>query len=294
MILFWLICALFVVIALAFILPPLLQTEPGSDELDLGQANIAVYRDQIEELKADLNNGLVSDEQYQVDRNEIEARLLDDVSITTPSKRPNVKTKPVPDRRLTYSLVLGMPLVAVLLYLQIGNRGAINGVAVATPPAAARAETTEQSGEQQRVAGNVEALAKRLAENPNDADGWAMLGKSYTMLEKYADAGSAYEKATALKPDDPNLLAEYAFALGMANNKSLQGKPTELLQKALTLNPDNPKALQLAGSAAFEVKNYQQAIAYWEKLLQKTQRDTELGQVLADQITEAKKLSGRE
>jgi cytochrome c-type biogenesis protein CcmH len=191
---------------------------------------------------------------------------------------------------LVYSLTLGIPLVAVLLYLQVGNQSAIKGVPVAASRPAEQPSTAQQSSEQQRVAGNVAALAKRLEQNPDDADGWVMLGKSYTMLERYADASKAYAKAAALKPDNADLLAQYAFALGMANGKSLLGQPSELLQKALKLDPENPKALQLAGSAAFEAKNYQQAITYWQKLMQKTPPESELGKAIAEQIAEAKSL----
>jgi len=145
---------------------------------------------------------------------------------------------------------------------------------------------------QAQIDANVAALAKRLEANPNDADGWAMLGRSYINLEKYREASDAYAKAAALKSGDADLLVEYAFALGMANGRSLQGQPAELIKRALQIAPENPNALQLAGQAEFEAKNYRQAILYWQKVLDKSSGNAELQQAISKQIDEAKSLAG--
>jgi cytochrome c-type biogenesis protein CcmH len=187
-----------------------------------------------------------------------------------------------------------VPLAAVALYLQLGNRAAIRGVdSASVPPAATASSSDAASAEQRRVEGNVAALAKRLEQNPNDAAGWQMLANSYTTMEKYSEASAAFAKATALKPDDADLLASYAFALAMANGRRLAGQPAELLRQALKVDPENPKALQLAGSAAYEARNYQGAVTYWVKLQQKTPPDSELGRALVEQIAEARKLAGQ-
>jgi cytochrome c-type biogenesis protein CcmH len=294
MIIFWLICALFVIIALAFILPTLMQAEANSVAAGRKEANIAVYRDQIDELEADLRNGLISQEQYQQDRDEIEKRLLEDVSAPD-ATRANAKREkqPAASRAQVYAVAFGIPLIGVAMYLQVGNRNAITGVP--TTPLSMSAATSQRdaqpANDQQRIETNVAALAKRLQENPSDAQGWMMLAKSYTTMQKYADAAAAYEKAAALRPDDADLLADYAFAVAMKNGRRLEGQPTELLQKALKLDPENAKALQLSGSAAFEARNYTKAVEYWQKVLQKAGPDSELGQVIAGRIAEAKKLS---
>ena len=122
MILFWVICALFIVIALAFVLPPALQrSSNGAKESDEERrhANIAVYRDQLSELESDLRNGIVSQTQYQQDREEIERRLLED---TTQLQSRGKQTKAVGGNRNTaYVLAFGIPLVAVVFYAKIGD-----------------------------------------------------------------------------------------------------------------------------------------------------------------------------
>ena len=288
MILFWLICAGLVAIALAFVLPTLLQGAPAADENDKERANVEVYRDQLSELAADLRNGIVSPEQYRQDRDEIERRLLDDVA--GKAEAADKKTKAAAaGRGAAYAVALALPVVAVALYLLVGNSAALSGV----PPQSLPASSLPRDGQmsQQQIDANVAALAKRMEANPNDADGWAMLGRSYLNLEKYNEASNAYAKAAALKKDDADLLTEYAFALAMTNGRQLQGRPAELIKQALRIAPENPKVLQLAGTAEFEAKNYKQAIVYWQKLLDKTSGNPELAQSISKRIDEAKALA---
>ena len=113
----------------------------------------------------------------------------------------------------------------------------------------------------------IKALSERLAQNPNDGSGWAMLARSYAVLGRYKDALPAYEKATNLIPNDPVLLIDYADVLGAVNGKNLQGKPAELIQRALLIDPTNIKGLNLIGSAEYQAGNYTHAVGYWEKLL---------------------------
>jgi cytochrome c-type biogenesis protein CcmH len=280
MILFWLICAGLTAIALAFVLPTLLQREPSDNAVDKERANVDVYRDQLRELEADLVNGLVSKEQYGQDRTEIERRLLEDVV----KQPPVTKHKGAKSNRVVYAVALAVPVGAVGLYLLVGNPRAASG---SLPPAVTSDGQMTQAG----IEANVAALAKRLEQTPDDADGWAMLGRSYLNLEKYKEASDAYARATAIKTEDADLLTEYAFVLAMSNNRQLQGKPTELIQRALQIAPENPKALELAGSASFQAKDYKQAIVYWQKVLEKAGADSELGRSVAQRIDEAKKLA---
>lgn len=289
MILFWLICAAFVAIALAFVVPTLLATTGKDHSGDNQEANVEVYRDQISELEVDLQNGIISQEQYQQDRDEIERRLLADVAVN--SKEP-VPGKTASVRGPVYAIAIALPLIALGFYLRIGTPAAITGMTTSPVQAPfadnARPNAPNAAMSQPDIEGNVAALAKRMEQNPDDAAGWAMLGRSYLTLKRFGDAASAYEKAALLKPNDPDALADYAFAMGMANNKSLLGQPSELIKKALALDPENPKALELAGSAAFEAKNYKEAIGYWQRLQQKTPKDSELAQALAERIEQAK------
>ena len=291
MISFWLICAAFVIVALAFILPPLLEREEKSNVEEVRESNLAVYRDQLRELEADLRNGITSREQYEQDREEIERRLLADVG----SEKMSAKhAKPAPSaRNLAYVLALSLPVVAVLFYLKVGTRQALSATPSSAVSPASAGPAANQSGEMtpQRIEANVVALEKRLEQNPNDGPGWAMLGRSYTSLARYKEASAAFEKATAVTTDDANLWTEYAYALSMARGQQLEGKPVELLNKALQLDPQNLQALVLAGKAAFEARKYDQAVEYWQKVLPTLPANSEVRESLSEKISEAKRLA---
>jgi cytochrome c-type biogenesis protein CcmH len=191
-----------------------------------------------------------------------------------------------------YAIAVIIPTVAVVLYLLLGHSAALSGE---TPAAAGVPIAGSQNGgqmTQQGIEANVATLAKRLEQNPNDGEGWTMLARSYLNLEKYSEASNAYAKAAALKKDDANLLTEYAFVLAMTNGRQLAGQPRELINQALQIEPENAKALELAGSAEFQAKNYQAAIDYWQKVLRKSPPDSELARTVTERINEAKSLAG--
>ena len=292
MILFWLICALLIVIAFAFILPAALQRDDKSQRTTADErkrANIAIYRDQLSELEADLQNGIVSQEQYAQDRDEIERRLLED---TAGARAAKAKTKtPAQTNRVTaYSLAFTLPILALVLYFLIGKPNSITDPTGGVTQAPA-AETGERT--QAQIEANVAALAKRLQSNPSDVQGWTMLARSYYSMKRFGEAAGAYAKATELKPDDADLWADYAFVSALANNGQLEGKPMEFVNRALKLDPENIKALELAGSAAFLAKDYAKAVQYWERVLTKIPPDSELAQVTRERINEAKPLVGK-
>ena len=136
-----------------------------------------------------------------------------------------------------------------------------------TPHSAQNAQNVENAQMAPEHIKMIKALAARLEQNPNDGKGWAMLARAYAVLGRYNEALPAYEKAANLIQNDPVLLVDYADVLAAQNGKNLQGKPMELIQRALMIDPNNIKGLNLIGSAEFQAGNYTHAAGYWEKLL---------------------------
>lgn len=134
----------------------------------------------------------------------------------------------------------------------------------------------------------IKALAARLEQNPNDGKGWAMLARAYAVLGRYNEALPAYEKAANLIQNDPALLVDYADVLGVVNGKNLQGKPMELIQRALMIDPNNMKGLNLIGTAEFQAGNYTHAVSYWEKMLQLLPPDSPIGKKINISIANAR------
>lgn len=286
---FWIIVALFILLALWFILPPLLQ-KTGYDKTDeIRAANVLVYKDQFKEMEADLKNGLVSEGQYQQDKDELERRLLEDVKApNSESSSPSNAT-----RKFAYGVATVIPVGVIAFYLVVGNPKAISPSLPTMQVPATDQQGAQQGGEMsnQQIAANVEKLAKRLEQNPNDAQGWLMLARSYTSMERFSDAAAAYAHATALNDGDASVWADYAEALALSNGQQLAGKPTEAINRALKIDPKNQKALALAGSAAAEAGDYQKAIDYWQKLLAQLPTGSELAKTVSGEIEKTKKLA---
>jgi cytochrome c-type biogenesis protein CcmH len=210
--------------------------------------------------------------------------LLEDTSGSTRTIKVNLAK----NRNTAYLLALGIPLVAVVFYLKVGSPQGIISAATQAP------ETMGVAGgerSQQQIAANVQKLADRLKANPSDAAGWTMLARSYSSMERFGEAAGAYANATELNPNDADLWAEYAFVTAMANNQNFDGKATELVNHALKIDPENAKALQLSGSAAFAAKDYKKAIELWQRVLAKVPPGSEEAQAITERINEAKNLS---
>lgn len=290
MFIFWIIAALMVLLALWFVVPTLLQATETKKRDEIRAANVIIYQDQYHELESDLKNGLISEEQYQQDKDELERRLLDDVEA---QKDPGSHATAVSPgaRRLAYGVGAGIPITAIAFYFLVGNPNALKSQPAPTaPPAVAPFAGQQGAMSQQQIEANIGKLAQRLQENPNDAEGWIMLGRSYTVLERFADAADAYAHATALDGDNADAWADYAGALAMANGR-LAGKPVEALNRALQKDPQNLKALALSGSAAFETDDYKKAIEQWQKLLTLLPPNSEEARAVSDRLAKAKELA---
>lgn len=273
--LFWALFLLFIAVALAFVLPPLLRRDAGlGRHVDRKEANVAIYYDQLAELKADLDSGELDAAQYEDARREIEKRLSEDVPLESAPVAPAQAS-----RWPGYVLAGAIPLLAIALYVGLGN-----------PEALLMSRTGVGQG-QHDANPMIAALEAKLKAKPDDAAGWYMLARSYASTEQFAEAVRAYAKASELVPDDARLLADYADALAMAQGQNLQGKPLELINKALKLNPNDEKTLNLAASAAYQSKDFAQAAAYWRRLLKAIPPDAEYAKDIAAAVEEADKLA---
>jgi cytochrome c-type biogenesis protein CcmH len=287
MVTFWIIAALLILLAFWFLLPALVQRSNQSEEEMRREANIMVYKDQHRELDADLKTGLIGEQQYHDEKAELERRMLEDV--TTQS---DIDSAAAPlTNKYAYGVAAFIPVAAVTFYLFVGNPKAIDSVnAPATTPAAT-AQPQPGMMSPQQIAANTDKLAERLKQNPNDPQGWRMLGRSYLMQEKFSDAASAFQKLTELSPNDADAWADYAEATAIANGQNLTGKPTEAINRALQINPQHQKSLDLAGTAAYQSGDYQKAIDYWERLLKVLPPGSQGLRMVTEQITKAKEMA---
>ena len=173
----------------------------------------------------------------------------------------------------------------------VADESAESGERAATPPVVASGPDALAQAEA-RISSMVDRLAERLKTRPDDAEGWQMLGRSYATLGKHGQAISAYETALRLRPNEPTLLAELAFSAAITNRRVGGADSAQLLQRALKLDPRNPKALALAGTLSLERKDYQGAVQHWEQLARNEPADSPLGRQIQASIAQARQLAG--
>lgn len=262
---------LLAVLAAAYVLRPLLAAR-GKARISRRDANVAIYRDELRELDADLAAGKLAREDYDRSRVELEARLLEDVSAADASAAPR------PRRASLVVVGLGVPLLAVAVYFFAGDPGAMS-------PA-------RQMPDAAQIEAMVSRLAAKMREHPEDPEGWKLLGRSYTVMGRFPEAVEAYAKAAERSPRDPQLLADFADALAMARGQTMQGEPEKLVQRALEIDPKNLKALALAGTAAYERKDYAKAAEIWGRMLPLVPEGSEDAKAIAQNVDEARSLAG--
>jgi len=238
-------------------------------EVSAREANISIHRDQLRELEADLAAGKIAQDDYQRSRRELERRVLEDVSS---SEAPTRRSMPWP----VFAVI---PIMAVAVYFVVGSPRMIQ-------------QQAEHAVTAQQVEAMVARLAARLRENPNDVDGWQLLGRSYSAMGRFAEAADAYARAATMAPRDAQVLADFADALAMARGQSLQGEPEKLVQRALEIDPKNLKALALLGTAAFERKDFQRAAEVWKRMLEHVPPGSEDARAIQANVDEALALKG--
>jgi cytochrome c-type biogenesis protein CcmH/NrfG len=152
-----------------------------------------------------------------------------------------------------------------------------------------------QAGQAAVSPAQIEAMVARLAEKlktqPDDANGWRMLARSYETLRRFDQAVDAYRHLLQLAPNDADALVDYAVTLAMSSGQSLSGEPEKLIHRALAIDPGNVQALALAGSAAFERRDYAQAIQPWRKILAQAPADSDIARSIAASIAKAEALA---
>jgi cytochrome c-type biogenesis protein CcmH len=272
---FWIVAVVFIAAALAFVLLPLKRSRKGG-HAPREAVNASVYRDQLRELDAELEAGNLDRAHYDEALRELEVRVLQDTEGEA-APAPRVSAAP----RTAVAVGIAVPLLAVALYVTVGTP------AILSPQWSASSKGTEN----QHMEAMVERLAARLAADPENANGWVMLARSYAALGRFGEAALAYANAAARIKDDAQLLADYADALAMAQGQSLEGEPERLVKSALAIDPDNVKALALAGTIAFGKRDFTGAVAHWERIL-RVQPESPFAQSVRNSIAEARAAAG--
>lgn len=243
----------------------------------------APVKRQLADLQSQHARGELSQTQLEQQTAVLERRLLD-LLLSNPAAAAVPATPQRASGRLLAGLALGILLIAGAGYWFKGAPAqeaqmALEGEGAGQPSAA-------------QIAAMVDQLAQRLKQDPSDAEGWSMLARSYSVMDRNDEALDAYAHAVALRKDDASLLVDYADALGVKNQHSLAGEPMKLITQALKIEPRNLKGLALAGSDAFMRKDYAQAARYWTEVQKIGPPENPLVQQVVVSLQEARSLAG--
>jgi cytochrome c-type biogenesis protein CcmH len=270
MTLFIVLAVLIMAIAILILLLPFLRTISTSS-VDQSQSNLLILQESLANLEKEFQDGLLTAEQYAVQKTEIEMRTVEEVVNVKDVKSPLQKQS----RWLSSGLIIAIPLAVVGLYLILGNPAAI---------------FVEKDPQAKQIEEMVSQLERKLKAEPTNVDGWMFLGRSYAAMNRLPEAKMAYQKAIALDPKNDYLLADLAD-LTAFQNKSINAEALGYLDQALLINPKNAKALALRGSAAFDQKNYAAAIKDWKLAITALDsKDQEFINGLQNSIQEAQSL----
>jgi cytochrome c-type biogenesis protein CcmH len=275
---FWLSAFVLAAVVLAALVWPLLRRRSSEAPGDEAAAT-AIFRDHKRQLDAEFAAGTLSAAERDAAQAELVARFGTELSVP-----PAAAAAPSGRSRWIAAIAVAamVPVVAGVLYTLLGNPAAVNSTTVPV----ARTPHGDGSANDPQIVAMIEALAEKMKANPDDPNGWVLLGRSYLKLGRYDDAAAAFAEAAKRMPEVAALLADQAEAIAMSQGKSLAGRPTELLNRALALDPNDPKTVAMSGAAAAERKDYDGAIKLYTQLKTMVQPGSEdaqqLDQVLAE------------
>ncbi len=283
MIIFILLATLLTTGVLLLVLLPLRNLSAKTKSASVA-VNIGLYRDQLRELDEDLAAGTIDRKRHAEARTELERRLLEDTQGETAAPPPSPNSSRSVRHAVLITAIL-LPVVTAGIYLSTGAHEAMNQEAAL--PGGTHAVTAQQI--EQMAA----KLAAQLKQSPEDGEGWVMLGRSYAALQRFKEASTAYAEAAARLPSDAQVLVEYADALAMTHGKELAGETKKLVQRALEIDPGNPKALAMAGTIAFDNQDFTKAVSYWEQLTTALPPESEIAASVRASIAEARQLASK-
>ncbi|MBS1208593.1 MAG: c-type cytochrome biosis protein CcmI [Proteobacteria bacterium] len=269
-----LILLLFVV---TLVLRPLWRTTPvvALAEAEESPA-LRILREQRIDLDAQLAAGLIDASTHAESMDELTRRVLAESAPVAPLHSTAAR------RGWAIAIGLCVPLLTVLLYAGLGNPAGLD-------PARRNAPAQISSAQ---INAMVENLAAKVAANPDDLEGLHMLGRSYMMLERFKEADATYAKLAARQTGNAQVLADWADAKASAAGGKLAGEPAGLVEQALKIDPENVKALALAGTVAFDQADYRKAVSLWEKMAARVDPKSDMGQSAQAMIAEARTRAG--
>lgn len=252
-----------IIVCVLFLIIPILKAPSSQDSLARDQQNINIAREKKTVLVNQLDEGEMTQEEYESALSDLEASLALDLE-----RQQSLESNVEGGQWAVYLIAVMVPVISIFMYIQLGEYRVIEDPSLENPREAV-AESPHGQGSNPSIGEMIEQLKTHLKENPEDARGWFMMGRTMMAQQNFAEAVTAYQRSYELSKSapDPSIMLALADALAMTSNRVMTGEPEQLVLEALAMSPENPTALWLAGLAAEQGGRYREAYDYWTKLL---------------------------
>lgn len=243
-----------------------------------------LLREQLATAGRDHAAGRIDAASAQSLRAEISRRLLEEHA------GPAAAWHTAPARTMAWAVACAVPLLAVMLYAALGTPQALTQperVATTGQPTMTQIEAMVSQMTQA-----LEARAQRGESPPEDGPAWAMAARTLATMQRFQEADRAFARALALMPNDAHLLADRADILSLLQGQDPTGEPMRLIERALRIDPNQPKALALAGSAAFKRGDMAAAITHWQRALAHLPPESDFARGLSQSLQQARQAQG--
>lgn len=261
---FWIVVAALLAVALIILILPILRKPLDQTGSDRQQQNIQIAREKKALLEGQLTQNEVSQSEY-------DSALIDlQTSLAIDLERGDQVVEQQPGKWAVVFLVVLVPILSIAIYLELGEYRVIDN-----PQLAQAAEPAQALNQNMSIEEMLARVKQRLKDNPEDAQGWFIMGRTYLSMQNIDEAVTAFQRTYDLVGDEPGVMFTLADALALQNNGSMTGEPTDLVRRGLEISPQDPTGLWLAGLAAEQRKEYKLAHVHWSDMLPLITEDVE-------------------
>jgi len=253
---FWIVVAALLAVALIILVLPILRQPRDDSDSDRQAQNIQIAREKKQVLDQQLAQAEVTQAEYDSLLQDLETALAIDL------ERSDETVEKKQGKWAIVLVIVLVPVCSISLYMKLGEYRVIDNPQLAEAVQRPQAQNQNMSIEEM-----LERVKQRLRDNPEDAEGWFIMGRTYLSMQKFDEAVTAFQRTYDLVGEAPGVMFTLADALALQNGGSMAGEPTELVRRGLEISPQDPTGLWLAGLAAEQRQEYKLAHAHWAEML---------------------------
>ncbi len=244
----------------------------SSNHLDLQQSNVDLGKQRLLELEQDLNQGLISQDEFTQAKEEVSTTLA--LELEQSETEVQVVNNQAPSVTTNAVVLVALLVISVSTYWYLA------------PGFTPQLASSQGAKAPLSLSESAQQIEQHLQDNPQDAGAYQMLGLTYFELGEMEKSLKAYASAYQLESDNVQLLVEYASAVVSSNDNQFNSKSAQLIKRALELDPNSPDALYLAGVFATSIQDLDLAKNLWTKALSVLEQNSPDYQILQSMLLE--------